>query len=181
MTAAAFLWGKLPAHGDFVCRGLDGEARDALDHWLSADLQAAREVIGDTFETIYDEAPPWRFRWQDGEGWTAGAMAPSMDKVGRRYPVLIGQSGLDEGETLMVAAASEDRIYTAFAEGWTADRLAEEAASPAVAESVDLPPSPPPEGWWTLGGDFYPPRALDAARPSHFWHDILARSEGTAE
>lgn len=185
MTAAAataFLWGKLPAHGDFVTRGLDGEARDALDLWLSGDLQAARDQLGEEFEACYDEAPPWRFRWHaDGAGWSAGAMAPSMDSVGRRYPVLIGQNGLNETETLAVAAASENRIYSAFTGGWTADRLLDEAALPSEVEGDEglQPPPPPTEGWWTLGGDHYPPRSLGGTQPPKLWHDILARSEGT--
>ena len=80
-----WLFGKLPVLGDFVARGLDGQMRDALDHWLSADLAAARDRFGDEFEPRYDAAPPWRFIDCDPDGgWSGGALCASVDRAGRR-------------------------------------------------------------------------------------------------
>ena len=51
-----WLFGKLPALGDFVSRGLDMSARDRLDGWLSAEMQDGRTRWGDDFDLRYDAA-----------------------------------------------------------------------------------------------------------------------------
>ena len=35
--AAAWLFGKIPAHGDFISRGLDHATHELLDDWLSVE------------------------------------------------------------------------------------------------------------------------------------------------
>ncbi|MFV0623292.1 type VI secretion system-associated protein TagF [Sphingomonas sp. ac-8] len=125
---SARLFGKLPAHGDFVARGLSFAERDALDAWLSASLSAARETYGDAFEERFDTAVPWQC---EGEG-VAGAIAASQDAAGRRYPVLL----LCAGEP-QAAARCEDLLYAAIGEGWSADRLAAETG-PAPTGTASL-------------------------------------------
>lgn len=112
---SAQLFGKLPAHGDFVARGLSFEAREALDAWLSASMLDARDAYGDSFDDRFDAAPPWQCA---GEG-VAGAIAASQDSVGRRFPVLLLCAGtVDDG------ARCEELLYAAIGQGWNADRLA---------------------------------------------------------
>ena len=178
MTRRAFLWGKLPAHGDFIARGLAGDERDALDQWLSTALQEARDELGDAFEQRYDEAPPWRFV-EGGEEVTAGAMAPSMDQVGRRYPIMVAVGGLAQADAEATAERCEDAIYAALEGGWTADRLVEEiAALPTSAGEGGEGGTT--AGWYTLGGEHYPPDRIEAARPSGLMLRILARTAGAA-
>ena len=119
---AGVVFGKLPAHGDFVCRGLRAEERDALDAWLSAAMVTARAAWGEAFADRYDQALPLRC---DGSG-VSGALAASQDGVGRRYP-LLALSGAGEGER------SEALLYEAIAEAWTADRLADALTPPSGA------------------------------------------------
>lgn len=111
------LFGKLPAHGDFVARGLSFEERDALDAWLSASLLQARAAYRAAFEERFDAAAPWRC---EGDG-VAGALAASQDSAGRRFPLLLmcaGRSG--------DAARCEELLYAAICECWSADRLVTE-------------------------------------------------------
>lgn len=143
------LFGKMPAHGDFVARGLESGERGALDAWLSASLAAARATPA--FDDLYDRAPPWRCRTVAG----AGAIAPSQDRVGRRFPLLLAVRGGDED----TAAACEALLYDAIAGGWDADALV--AAAPEG--SADTPVEP--DRWWTLGGDGFPPASRPGARP----------------
>lgn len=175
MSGGVFLWGKLPAHGDFVMRGLDPTTRDEFDHWMSAEIQAARDALANEFEARYDEAPPWYFVT---DGAAAGAMAPSMDAVGRRYPILVGRFGVTGGDEQVFAQECEEAIYRALEGGWTADRLVEEVA---------VMPSPPPgeritsaERWWTLGGEHYPADEILGARPDGLVRRILARTAGAS-
>ena len=131
-TVMALLFGKLPAHGDFVTRGVAAAERSMLDAWLSASLAAAREALGDAFDARYDQAQPWR---AEGAG-VSGAIALSQDAAGRRFPLLL-LAGAGR------AAACEDLLYRAIAERWDVDAVT------AAAESV-------PEGavthWFGPGG-----------------------------
>ena len=76
--------GKLPAHGDFIARGVAYGARDDFDRWLSSWMQAGRDRHGRDFDAAYEVAAPFLF---EGERCTAILM-PSMDAVGRLYPIL---------------------------------------------------------------------------------------------
>lgn len=166
---SAFLYGKLPAHGDFVGRGLEPTARDELDAWLAASLAHAREMLGGRFDEAYDSAPPWRFAWREGRGTTAGAMAASVDGVGRRYPILLALDGLAAAEVTSAAGLMEGLLYTALAEGWDADRLhaAAMALEPAAGEGKA------DEGWWTVDADGSTVARLSGARPVGLWTAML--------
>ena len=160
-AVSAFLFGKMPAHGDFIARGLAAEERDALDLYLSAELAAARETLGDSFEERFDSAPPWRFAWA-GETWTAGAVASSVDSVGRRFPLLVGRTEVEPGAVAAMAEACEQAIYDAFDQSWTADDLAAAVDALESAESDGRPA----ESWWTFGGEGFDESSLSGARPA---------------
>jgi type VI secretion system protein ImpM len=126
----AWLFGKLPTHGDFVFRGLSMEQRDRLDLWLSEEMEVAREQFGAGFEESYDNAPPWCFSANAADGrWNGGAICPSMDSVGRRFPIIVARNGLAAEETVGAAQLCVDAIYRAFEESMTVDAL-----SAALAE-----------------------------------------------
>jgi len=163
-----FLFGKLPAHGDFVARGLPTAERDALDDWLSATLTAARDVLGEAFPARFDTAPPWRFAQRETAGWTVGALVPSIDSAGRRFPAMVARRAVAARNAVPMAAACEDAFYEAFAGGWTADRLMDHVGSVVAhaADADDVEPGGPDEDeWWTLGGEDYPEARLPGARP----------------
>ncbi len=139
----AFLFGKLPAHGDFIARGLALGERDALDMWLSAEMTTVRDNAA--FEDAFDAAPVWRFAFTDGSAWRAGVLAPSVDAVGRRFPLLFGWTDLTTNAVDVGVALAEASLFSAISEGWDADRLA--ALDPPPPGADDL--AQPREGWWT--------------------------------
>jgi type VI secretion system protein ImpM len=116
----AFAFGKLPSHGDFVARGLSPDERDAWDTWSSAGLEEARATLGDDFETRHDAARPVRFVFGPGpfgDGWRAGALAPSIDTAGRRFIIVLGAHipcAPPTGTGDIIATAAENEIYRAF-------------------------------------------------------------------
>ena len=178
-----WLFGKLPAHGDFVARGLPAAAREELDHWLAASLADARDALGGSFERSYDRAPPWRFAAEGVDGWTAGAMAPSVDGVGRRYPVLVARTGIAAVAVEVVAEQLEHLLYEALAGRWDADRLVAHAAG--SAEPAAHSPWTLGERWWTLGcgvaGEWmFEQASLPGARPPALMRTVLAMQEGGA-
>ncbi len=153
-TSPAWLFGKLPRHGDFVARGLDQSARDRFDTWLSEAMIEARTALGPAFEDAYDTAPPWRFVQHDAATqWTGGALCASMDSAGRRFPLVVARSAEDAATATLAALGCELAVYRAFDEALDADQLWAIAAT----ESPDGIPEPASAGWWTEGNDDFPP------------------------
>jgi type VI secretion system protein ImpM len=89
-TAGPGVFGKLPARGDFVDRGLPKSFTDPWHAWLVDGLAAARAELGAGFEPAYMAAPVWRFLLPAGAaGPTAacGVLLPSVDSAGRLFPL----------------------------------------------------------------------------------------------
>lgn len=86
------LYGKVPAHGDFVRRGLPSSFVTPWDDWLQAGIARARAGLGAHWADAWDAAPAWRFALPAGAcgpDAVAGVMLPSMDTVGRRFPITL--------------------------------------------------------------------------------------------
>ena len=167
----AVLFGKLPSHGDFVARNLERDARTAWDDWASTGLAQARHTLGDQFEAVHDEAPPWRFvdgPGRFGLGWRAGAFAPSVDSSGRRFLIVVaiddlaGPEAARLGEDL--AQKMERLIYIGIEQGLDADRLVQAAAGQGQDPAATDDGGPPRTRWWTLGGIRY---------ASQTWDDVV--------
>jgi type VI secretion system ImpM family protein len=142
--AGAWLFGKIPAHGDFISRGLDHATHVLLDDWLSVEVARARARFAD-FDTRYVQAPPWYFVDVDSAGaWSGGALCLSVDKVGRRFPILVAASATSAETAREVALAALELVFTTFGEGWDADQLAlalgsivaDRASGPVPTQSV---------------------------------------------
>jgi type VI secretion system protein ImpM len=155
------LFGKMPAHGDFVSRGFALERREALDLWLTSEIASAREALGSDFDDLYGRAPPWRFVVPDGSGWIGGALSPSVDGAGRKFPLLIARAAESPEAGMAAAAACEDALYDALEQGWTADQLQDWA--PRLDGPTAAPCSPPL--WWTEGNAEFSPRSLAGEQP----------------
>ncbi|MDH5179571.1 MAG: type VI secretion system-associated protein TagF [Gammaproteobacteria bacterium] len=83
------VFGKLPAHGDFVQRNLSPVFIAGLDEWMQHYIAGSREQMGAEWLDIYLTSPIWRFAFSPGvidENCWAGIMMPSVDRVGRYYP-----------------------------------------------------------------------------------------------
>ena len=95
MTAppAPGFFGKVPSHGDFVARRLPAAFVSVWDGWLQAGLADSRERLGADWLAAYLYSPIWRFALDAGvcgpQAW-AGLMMPSVDRVGRYFPLTIG-------------------------------------------------------------------------------------------
>lgn len=171
----AVLFGKLPAHGDFVARGLSAREQDLWDQGLSRALGSARALWGETFEERYARAPPWRYLLRANHTWLAGALAPSLDRAGRLFPIMIGVRGYMPDQGPGFAAGCEDLLYQAIAARWKADELHERATRlPALAAVA-----PVDEGWWLDGAAALadPPATLPGFLPADLLIAIIAVTE----
>ncbi|MGL5008796.1 MAG: type VI secretion system-associated protein TagF [Paracoccaceae bacterium] len=91
-----FVYGKHPAFGDFLTAGLSDAAQNRIEAWLNASLQTLRNAWGEAWQDGFDASPPiafWIGARVAGQAALRGAMLPSRDKVGRRFPLLAGTEG----------------------------------------------------------------------------------------
>ncbi|WP_198378820.1 type VI secretion system-associated protein TagF, partial [Neoroseomonas rubea] len=137
------LYGKVPAHGDFVRRGLPSSFVGPWDAWLQEAVAAARDALGPRWAEAWDAAPPWRFALPAGAcgpDAVAGVMLPSADTVGRRFPVTLAAL-LAPGEA-MPGPAWFDRVEAVACAGRAgmADADALCAAIPDPAAPADAYP-----------------------------------------
>jgi type VI secretion system protein ImpM len=92
-TAGAPAWfGKLACLGDFASRRLAPEPLHLCDTWLSRGVEASRAQLGERWLDIYLTGPLWRFAWAPGvvdAQWWFGVLMPSVDNVGRYFPLLV--------------------------------------------------------------------------------------------
>ncbi len=192
LTLAAGFAGKIPARGDFLRAGLPASFAQPWDGWLAAGMAAAQAALGEEFDAAYMEAPVWRFALAAGAcgpDAAAGVLLPSVDRVGRRFPltaalILPGAdpAGLAACESWFAAiegpalAAIEhdlepEALTTALAEAGTPELgfLPESAALPE-AGGLDaawpllarLLADPALSLWWTAGAPRVAPRAFAA-------------------
>ncbi|MEM6371305.1 MAG: type VI secretion system-associated protein TagF [Pseudomonadota bacterium] len=89
------LYGKHPGFGDFLSSGLERSAVQTLEAWVQAVMPATRDLLGEAWEAAWAAAPDLRF-WigPDVLGVPlCGVWRASCDKVGRRYPLMLGLTG----------------------------------------------------------------------------------------
>lgn len=180
------MFGKLPSHGDFVCRGMTGAEQAAWDDWLAEGLSAARANLGDRFDEAHGQAPAWNFvsgPGRFGEGWRVGAFAPSADSVGRRFMLVTVLQDLSWGDVVAeasrLATAAMNAIYRALGERLDADRTLallsscgpdEGSLGPLFAQLA----TPLTDGlWWTTGGERHAAAAVLGASPAA---DLIVRA-----
>ena len=98
MRAPAFaslevgFYGKLPSHGDFLRRRVSDAFVGVWDGWLQECLAASRASLDDRWLDVYLTSPVWRFACAAGACGPApviGVMAPSVDRVGRYFPLTL--------------------------------------------------------------------------------------------
>lgn len=91
MSAAGF-YGKLAGRGDFIHRGLTPAFIEAWDRWLAAGMAESQAELGGAWLDAYLISPLWRFSIAPGllvPEAVAGVMMPSIDRVGRYFPLTI--------------------------------------------------------------------------------------------
>lgn len=84
--------GKIPSQGDFVSRRLPPDFLEPWDQWMQHGISAAKASLGEHWLNAFLVAPLWRFLLTPGvcgdQAW-AGIWFPSVDRVGRHFPLTI--------------------------------------------------------------------------------------------
>lgn len=106
-------YGKIPALGDFLSRNLPGTFVEAWDGWLRRVLAACARDGNDDWIDQYLAGPVWRFAFGPGvlgPVGRAGILVPSVDSIGRCFPLTIA---IDIPDTV-----SAIEMVDAWAEGY---------------------------------------------------------------
>lgn len=88
-------YGKLASLGDFASRRLSQDTARTLDAWLAQGVSASRARLGERWLEVYLTGPLWRFSWAPGvldSHWWFGVLMPSVDNVGRYFPLVVLQA-----------------------------------------------------------------------------------------
>jgi type VI secretion system protein ImpM len=89
-------FGKVSTRGDFVGQRLPPDFSLGWDQWLQRCLQLSRDQLGSLWLARYLTSPVWRFALAPGilgeQGW-GGVMMPSVDRVGRHFPLMLAAPG----------------------------------------------------------------------------------------
>ena len=132
MTTLGY-YGKLASRGDFVSRGLPQSFIEPWDAWLAAGLRISQQQLGDDWLNAYLVSPLWRFALAAGvcgPGAVVGVLMPSIDRVGRYFPLTVAQmlgpdqslaalgsapnAWFEQVETLMLGTLEEGADFPVF-------------------------------------------------------------------
>jgi type VI secretion system protein ImpM len=146
-------FGKLACLGDFGHRRLPLQLTQTCDQWLSRGVAGSQAVLGERWLDAYLTAPVWRFAWAPGvinSQWWLGVLMPSVDRVGRYFPLLVAQASFSPPVTPRALAQAEHwfaQVQAAMLGTLQADATVEsfDAALTALADWADGAGRPLPE------------------------------------
>lgn len=163
--AAIGFHGKIPARGDFVQAGLPRAFTDPWDGWMQRMVAASRAVLGEAWLPAWLEAAVWRFALSAGvcgPGAVIGVWMPSVDRVGRYFPLTLAAVARAPNSCGLLCAGGGFLAAAEHAGREAVENdLPPEAFAARLTAAVRLPPTNagadpllcPADGglWWTEG------------------------------
>lgn len=151
MPQAAFgAFGKMPTVGDFFRLGVSPEFVQPWDDWVQRSMLVAAQALGQVWDEHYMSAPIWRFCLSPGLAGpqkVLGVLMPSVDRVGRRFPLTLAAALSNEGSAILahframdVYRQLEDVALAALEDDMTKDRLSDALAK--LQPPPQLPTAP---------------------------------------
>lgn len=159
MSVVAGWYGKIAGLGDFASRRLSPQFVARWDAWAQRVVAASRARLGGGWLDAYLSCPVWRFVEWPGDPADAaaplhvGALMPSVDKVGRYFPLCIAaplpappaqaadwqavSDWLDRVETVALHTLDTRRSAQQFDDALVALPLLAPAPDPAAQRLLD--------------------------------------------
>ncbi|SFU08044.1 type VI secretion system-associated protein TagF [Sedimentitalea nanhaiensis] len=133
MTAGFGAFGKMPSVGDFFRVNPPPGFVSVWDGWIQRAMLMGQSALGADWDAHYMSAPIWRFSLSAGLAGThkvMGVAMPSVDRVGRRFPLTLmaavttpGPSQLDHFSEEPLFEQLEDLALDTLEDGMTRDHL----------------------------------------------------------
>lgn len=155
MSMRCGLFGKLGSKRDFIAVATPRKFLEVWEPWTQACLSASRHQLGDSWQNAFLTAPVWRF-WLGAEicgTSVAGAIMPSLDAVGRYYPLTL-HAIADEATSIALPDTDAQDSWYEEAERFllaTLDPAADFDATAAALEQI-RPAALQPETATDFGG-----------------------------
>jgi type VI secretion system protein ImpM len=135
------MFGKLPAKRDFIAVNTPREFLTAWEQWMQGGVAASKIALGTGWLPAFLSAPLWRF-WL-GAGLTgmpvAGAFMPSVDGVGRHFPLTVFDCGDAKDQFLPPADQANANWYDTL-ETYLLSALEPESDYSTLLAALDLLP-----------------------------------------
>ena len=106
-------FGKMPSLGDFFRLEVPAGFVSVWDDWLQRGILSAREALGETWQDRYMTAPIWRFTLAPGLAGSQaaiGVLMPSVDRVGRQFPLTLVAT-MPDGPDPVAAHFAADAVF----------------------------------------------------------------------
>jgi type VI secretion system protein ImpM len=137
------LFGKLSAKRDFIALATPRSFLEAWEPWVQASLSASRHQLGDRWQQVFLTTPVWRF-WLGAAicgSTVAGAIMPSLDGVGRYYPLTLHAVG-DAGAPVVPPDIDAQDEWFNMCENFLLSTLDRDMAFEEVSSALDHLPVP---------------------------------------
>ena len=139
----AGLYGKLIAKRDFIAVDLPAGFLQKWEPWLQGMVTAANLRLGARWQQIFFTAPLWRF-WLGAEVLgmpVIGVLMPSMDGVGRQFPLVLVTTA-PEGQVFLPLADEPQSSWFGAAEDFLLSTLDDGVAFEATLAALAALPAP---------------------------------------
>ncbi len=143
-------FGKMPSVGDFFRIAVPPGFVGAWDNWIQQGMLEVQQALGAGWDAHYMSAPIWRFCLSPGLAGpqkVIGVLMPSIDRVGRRFPLTLmaplqtpGPSQLDHFSEDALFVRLEDLALSALEDTMTREKL---EADLAAISPPDMRPNTP--------------------------------------
>lgn len=113
MSMRCGLFGKLGSKRDFIALATPRKFLEVWEPWMQACLSASRHQLGDGWQNAFLSAPIWRF-WLGADicgTSVAGVIMPSIDAIGRYYPLTLHAIADDETSIALPDMDAQDPWY----------------------------------------------------------------------
>lgn len=140
-------FGKMPSAGDFFRLNLPAGFVQAWDVWIQRCMLEGQSANGGDWDRLYMSAPIWRFCLSAGLAGPQkmlGVLMPSVDRVGRRFPLTLAAPLSAEGPVIAthfraepVFRQLEGLALASLEDDMTRDRLAADLAALPVPQRRD--------------------------------------------
>jgi len=140
-------YGKIPSKGDFVAQSLPRSFTEPWDNWLREVLAHSKLELGDKWMECYLTSPLYHYALSSGlcgnPSWI-GVMMPSVDNVGRYFPMTICKSFPEKSNSLVLLennkewlAKAETLLLSCLDDDFSLEGLESNLASLKVKDDSD--------------------------------------------